>query len=392
MSQIASILGAVRKVVGPREAHAGPLPLHEPMFGKREQEAVAACVASGWTSTAGRQVTEFETMLARALWVPNVVACVNGSSALHVALMLAGVRPGDEVVVPAISFVATANAVKYCGAWPLFADVSPDDFGIDPESLSKYLKENCERRNGDLYNKASGRRISCLLPMHCFGYICQIDRLSELAAEHSLTLVEDAAEAIGSRVNGRFAGSFGVVGALSFNGNKTVTTGGGGAIVTNDADLAARARHITTNAKVAHAWRFHHDMLGYNYRMPSLNAALGIAQLERLDTIVARKTKLHEHYARAFAEVAGVRLLRARSGTSPNHWLNTIVIDQPQSSIDELLTAAHADGLLMRPVWDLLPGLPYFADCVSTPLPNAKWLAERTVNLPSSEILGVSLT
>jgi perosamine synthetase len=392
MSQINSILGAVRKVVGPREAHAGPLPLHEPMFGLREQEAVAACVASGWTSTAGRQVAEFETMLAQALRVPNVVACVNGSSALHIALMLAGVKPGDEVIVPAISFAATANAVKYCGAWPLFADVSPDDFGIDPDSLNDYLKEFGERRSDGLYNRTSGRRISCLLPMHCFGYICQVDRLSEIAATYGLALVEDAAEAIGSRTKDRFAGSFGVVGALSFNGNKTVTTGGGGAIVTNDADLAARARHITTNAKVAHPWRFYHDMLGYNYRMPSLNAALGIAQLERLDTIVARKTKLHEHYVKAFADFAGVRLLRARADTSPNHWLNTIVIGEPESSIDDLLTAAHADGLLMRPVWDLLPTLPYFSDCVSAPLPNAKWLVARTVNLPSSEILGVSLT
>lgn len=391
MSQISSILGAVRQVVGPRSAHASALPLHEPMFGQREQEAVAACIASGWTSTAGRQVTEFENMLAKDVGIPHVVACVNGSSALHVALMLAGVRPGDEVIVPAVSFAATANAVLYCGAWPLFADVSSDDFGIDPGSLDKYLDEFAERRDGGLYNRISGRRISCLLPMHCFGYICQIDKLVEVAAKYRLTLVEDAAEAIGSRAGHRSAGSFGLIGALSFNGNKIVTTGGGGAIVTHDGELAARARHITTNAKVAHPWRFHHDMLGYNYRMPSLNAALGIAQLERLDTIVARKTRLHEHYVKAFAAVPGVRLLRERADTRPNHWLNTIVIERPESTVDELLTAAHADGLMMRPVWDLLPTLPYFADCVSAPLPNSKWLVERTVNLPSSEALGVAL-
>jgi len=392
MSQINSILGAIRQVVGPRSARASALPLHEPMFGKREQEAVAACVALGWTSTAGRQVTEFEDVLAKDLGVPHVVACVNGSSALHVALMLAGVRPGDEVVVPAVSFAATANAVKYCGAWPLFVDVSPDDFGVDPESLDKYLEEFGERRDDGLYNRISGRRISCLLPMHCFGYICQIDRLLDVAAKHGLTLVEDAAEAIGSRTGSRSAGSFGLIGALSFNGNKTVTTGGGGAILTNDGELAARARHITTNAKVAHPWRFYHDTLGYNYRMPSLNAALGIAQLERLDTIIDRKTRLHEHYVKAFETVGGVRLLRGRAGTKPNHWLNTLVIEQQESSVDALLTAAHADGLLMRPVWDLLPTLPYFADCVSAPLPNATWLAERTVNLPSSEALGMALT
>lgn len=391
MSQIASILCAVKAVVGPREARSKPLSLHEPLFGQREQEAVAACVASGWTSTAGHQVGEFEAQLAAVVGVPYVVACVNGTSALQLALMLSGVKAGDEVIVPAISFVATANAVKYCGAWPLFVDVSKDDFGVDPASLERFLAEIGERRSDGLYNRYTGRRISCLLPVHCFGYICQIEKLTDIAARHDLVLVEDAAEALGSCATDRAAGAFGLISALSFNGNKIVTTGGGGAIITRNERIATLARHVTTNAKVPHPWRFYHDMLGYNFRLPSLNAALGIAQVERLSTMVMRKTRLHESYAKAFKSVPGVDLLTAAEGTRPNHWLNTIVISDPQQSVDELLTAAHADGLMMRPVWDLLPTLPYFADCMSTPLPNAKWLADRTVNLPSSEILGTAL-
>ncbi len=387
MSQINSILAAIRSVVGPRDP-SKPLPLHEPMFGQAEQDAVAACVASGWTSTAGRQVAEFEEKLAAVVGVPHVVACVNGTSALHIALMLSGVRPGDEVIVPAISFAATANAVKYCDAWPLFADVTKDDFGIDPEALAAYLAEIGERRDDGLYNRLTGRRISALLPMHCFGYLCRIEKLMDIAAEYGLILVEDAAEAIGTRGADRAAGAYGIVSGLSFNGNKIVTTGGGGAIVTTDAELAQKARHITTNAKVAHPWRYYHDMLGYNYRMPSLNASLGIAQLERLDLMVERKTQLHNHYVSAFEGVNHVEMIQARASTRPNHWLNTIVLHDLETPVDDLLRAAHADGLMMRPVWNLLTTLPYFANCASMPLPNATWLVERTINLPSSEILG----
>ena len=365
--------------------------LHEPWFGDAEAAAVSECIRSGWASTSGPFVDRFEARLGDITGAPHVIACVNGTAALHVALMLAGVKPGDEVVVPALTFVATAAAVRYCGAIPHFVDVAEDDFGVDPDKLRAYLFGIGERRDGAWINRASGRRIAALLPVHCFGYVCRIAQILELAREFGIPVVEDAAEALGSTLGGRAAGTFGALGALSFNGNKIVTTGGGGAVVTADPELAKRARHLTTTAKLPHRWAFIHDELGYNYRMPSLNAALGVAQLERFDAMIARKTKLHEAYRASFAGMPGVRLVEGRPGTAPNHWLNTIVISGARRDRDAILDESHARGFMLRPVWELLPTLPHFADCPNDGFAAARMLADRTLSLPSSEILGANL-
>jgi perosamine synthetase len=294
------VIAAVRATLGGREiSSSSPVSLHEPLFGAAEIDAVAECVRSGWVSTSGTAVESFEQKLSEITRASHAISCVNGTSALHISLMLAGVEPGDEVIVPALTFVATAAAVKYCGAIPHFVDVACDDFGIDPAKLAIRLDTIAERKGKGMVNRVTGRRIAAILPVHCFGYICRIDDIVELAGRFAIPVVEDAAEALGSVQGGRAAGTFGLLGALSFNGNKIITTGGGGAVITSDAALATRARHLTTTAKLPHRWAYTHDMLGYNYRLPSLNAALGNAQLARFEMILDRKRKLHD--ARRFA-------------------------------------------------------------------------------------------
>jgi len=368
-----------------------PVSLYEPMFGEAEVAAVSECVRSGWVSSAGAAVDSFEARLRDVTGAAHVTTCVNGTAALHIALMLAGVGPGDEVIVPALTFVATAAAVRYCGAVPHFVDVTSEDFGMDPVQLESHLNVTAERRGDVLVNRFTGRRIAAILPVHCFGYLCRIEEILELANRRGLPVVEDAAEALGTRLAGRAAGTFGLLGTLSFNGNKIITTGGGGAIMTADPALAARAKHLTTTAKVPHRWAFRHDMLGYNYRLPSLNAALGMAQLDRFERILQRKRKLHDAYRCVFRQMSGVSLLEGRAGTRPNHWLNTIVLPGTLSSRDRLIEAAHAEGVLVRPVWDLLPTLPHFADCPHDAFSTARDFADRTISLPSSEFLGADL-
>ena len=372
----------------------GPVPLHEPWLGGRAWDCLREALESGWVSSAGPQVDRFERLLAERLEVGDVVACVTGTAALHICLLLAGVRPGDEVIVPALTFVATANAVSYCGAVPHLADSEAATLGLDPAKLADHLAETIEpAAGGGCRNRRTGRRIAAILPVHIFGHPVDMDPLLELAARHGLPLVEDAAEALGSRYKGRAAGALGRTAALSFNGNKIVTTGGGGAVVTRDPGLAARARHLTTTAKLPHPWESRHDEIGYNYRMPNLNAALGCAQMEALDGFLAMKRSLAARYRTAFAGMAGVEIFAEPAFAQSNYWLNALLLDPPLAGWrDALLAEAHAAGILARPAWSLLHRLPMYAACPRMELPVAEDLERRIVNLPSGAALGARFT
>jgi len=389
MSEIKNIIAAMQSAIGVSVKPNVPLVLHEPDIGESERQTVMDCLDSGWVSSLGPMINEFEDKLAEYCGVSNVVACVNGTAALHIALYLAGVRPGDEVIVPAISFIATANAVIYNQAIPHFVDVNENDFSIDPFSLSTYLDEISEKRGDALFNKNTGRKISAIIPLHCFGYPCQINELVLLGERLGIPVVEDAAQTLGSFINNQALGSFGKASILSFNGNKIITTGGGGAILTNDADLARHARHLITTAKIPHSWEYNHDELGYNFRMPNLNAALGISQLGRMEEFLKNKATLHLKYTNAFSLIDGVCLLEGRAGSSPNHWLNVIVLSQSMlAKRDKIIAAAHDVGLMVRPLWGLLPSQPHLQIGPKNQYPVAKSLAERIICLPSSHFLG----
>lgn len=379
------ILAAVRSVV---PADATPAPLHAPEFRGPEKTYLADCIDTGWVSSVGAYVDRFERDLESVTGAARAVAVVNGTAALDVCLRLAGVQPGDEVLVPALTFVATANAVTYRGATPHFVDSEGVTLGVDPQRLDDHLGRIAQLTDDGCVNRHTGAPIRALIVMHVFGHPCDIDGLIEVAARWRLALVEDAAEALGSRWRGRHAGTFGRLGALSFNGNKIVTTGGGGAVLTDDPELGRRAKHLTTTAKVPHAWAFDHDEIGWNYRLPNLNAALGCAQLEQLEGMIARKTELARRYAAAFADVRGARMLEPREGAEVNHWLNALILDEPDPALrDATLKALNGAGLGARPLWTLMHRLPMYAACPRDDLPTAEALAARVINLPSSAAL-----
>lgn len=379
----ARVVEAIRSVAGDRAA------LHEPEFAGNEREYVLETIDSGWVSSVGSYVDRFEQMLAEIVGADRVVATGNGTAALHIALLLAGVRPGDEVLTPALTFIATANAVTYCGAIPHFVDASEETLGVDPIALDAYLTEVGERRGDELINRRTGRPIRAVLPMHTFGHPVDLDALLAVAERHAIVLVEDAAESIGSTYKGRHTGAFGRVGAISFNGNKTITTGGGGAVICTDPEMGRRAKHLTTQAKVASRWEYIHDEIGYNYRLPNINAALGCAQLEQLDGFIVNKRRLAARYAEAFADVGGVHLFREPSFARSNYWLNVLLLDAPDMARrDEILAATNEAGLTTRPVWRLMHRLPMYADHPRMPLPVAESLEARIVNIPSSAHLG----
>ncbi len=383
------IITAIRQVVSPGP---GPVGLHEPRFVGREWDYVKECLDTGWVSSVGSFVDRFERSLADICGVPNVLATVNGTCALHLAMHVLGVRPGDEVVTPALSFVATANAVAHCGAVPHFADCDGLTLGVDPHRLRAHLRDIGERSNDGLVNRLTGRRIVGVICTHIFGHPALIDELVDVCAEYGLPLIEDAAEALGSRWQGRHLGGFGTVAALSFNGNKIVTTGGGGALLTHDAALAKRLRHVGTTAKQAHPWCFDHDQVAFNYRLPNINAALGCAQLECLDDFLAAKRALAARYRQALSGVPGVSVMIERDGAIANYWLNTLVFDQPGlDRRDALLSDLHAQGLQARPIWTLLSDLPMYRDCPRMALDVAARTEASLVNLPSSVRLGVDL-
>ena len=375
-----AVLAAVRSAIGP-----GPSPLQEPRFIGNETEFLRECVESTFVSSVGPFVDRFEEGIAAYTGAKHVVTTVSGTAALHVALILAGVEPGDEVLVPALSFAATANAVRYCGAVPHFVDSDESTLGLSADSLNGWLRASTESRAGYAVNRVSGRRIRALVPMHTFGHPCDIEALLDVAREFNVVVVEDAAESIGSWFRGRHTGTFGQLGILSFNGNKTITTGGGGAILTDDPDLARRAKHLSTTAKLPHRWDYIHDEVGFNYRLPNLNAALGCAQLEQLTGFLDSKRRLFDRYRGAFAGINGVSIFEEPQGASSNYWLQTLLLDHADvAQRDAILAATNDAGFMTRPAWTLLHCLPHFADCPRAPLPVAESLRSRIVNLPSS--------
>ncbi len=375
-----NIVAALTSVLGD-----GPVALHEPRLDGNESQYLSDCLASTYVSSVGAYVDRFEADLATFTGAKHAVATVNGTSALHVALILADVQPGDEVLVPALSFVATANAVRYCNATPHFLDSRESTLGMDPAAMHKWLAEVSNMETGECVNRVTGRRIAAVVPMHAFGHPCDVVGVMEVAAEYGLSVVEDAAESLGSLVNGQHTGTFGLLGTLSFNGNKIVTTGGGGAILTNDAHLAQRVKHLTTTAKVSHRWEYTHDEVGYNYRMPNINAALGCAQLEQIESFVTSKRRLFELYRAALAGVDGVQLFREPPGTRSNYWLQTLLLDENQShQRDTVLEVLNDNGFMARPAWTLLSSLKPFRDCPRAPLPVASLLEQRLINIPSS--------
>lgn len=380
---VQGVVAALRAVVGP-----GPVALHEPSFNGNEWVFLKECLDSTYVSSVGKFVDRFEADLAVFTGARYAVAVVNGTAALHIALKLAGVKPDDEVLIPALTFVATANAVTYCGAVPHLVDSEERTLGVDAASLRAYLGSHTEQRAGQCINRATGKVIRALVPMHAFGHPADMDGLQAVAHDFGLALVEDAAESLGSYYNGRHTGTFGVMGTLSFNGNKTITTGGGGAILTNDEAIARHAKHLTTTAKTPHAWEYRHDEIGFNYRLPNINAALGCAQMEQLNGMLSAKRELFQRYSAALAGVAGVRLLAEPTQCRSNYWLQTLVLDSGQADQrDVILKATNDDGLMTRPAWVLMDELLPFANCPKMDLPGARSLAQRLINIPSSSTL-----
>lgn len=374
------IVAVLRDVCGP-----SPVALHEPCFSGHEWEYLKSCLDSTFVSSVGHYVDRFEADLAAYTGARHAVAVVNGTAALHVALILAGVKAGDEVLLPALTFVATPNAVHYCGAIPHLVDSDVGTLGIDPIALREWLGDSTEQRDGVCVNIRTGRPIRALLPMHAFGHPCVLDGLMAIAHDFSLALVEDAAESLGSWYHGRHTGTLGLLGTLSFNGNKTITTGGGGAILTNNTDLARKAKHLTTTAKLPHPWAYVHDEIGFNYRMPNINAALGCAQLEQLPSFLSSKRRLFERYNEAFKRVSHVKLLNEPLGSISNYWLQTLLLDDAVADQrDAVLDTTNAAGYMTRPVWQLMHRLAQYQNCPRAPLSVAESLAGRLINIPSS--------
>jgi perosamine synthetase len=374
------IVQAIQSVVG-----AGPVTLHEPRFCGNEWVYLKECLDSTFVSSVGKFVDRFEDELAAFTGAKRAVAVVNGTAALHVSLLLAGVEAGDEVLLPALTFIATANAVAYCQATPHFVDSEDRALGMDAYALRDYLSATTEMRDGHSINRSTGRVIRAMVPMHTFGHPVDIDALLAVAHDFNLQLIEDAAESLGSTVGGRHTGTFGLMGTLSFNGNKTITTGGGGAILTNDLELGARAKHLTTTAKVPHRWNFVHDEVGYNYRLPNLNAALGCAQLEQLPDFLHEKRRLFDAYEASFASIPGIRLLAEPAGCRSNYWLQTLMLDESLADQrDAVLAATNDAGLMTRPIWTLMNRLSMYSNAPKAPLQVAESLERRLINIPSS--------
>ena len=385
---IRAVLDGIDRVLA---SAARPVELHEPRLGARERELVLDCIDTNWVSSAGKYVTRFEQMVAEATGATHAVAIVNGTAALHAALLLEGVKPNDEVILPAITFVATANAVSHAGAIPHLVDSTWDNLGLDPVALDAHLDSISARQGGELVNRQTGRRLRAIVPVHIFGHPVDMAPLLAVAEKYGLVVVEDATESLGSTWQGRACGTFGHSAVLSFNGNKIVTTGGGGMILTDDGAYASRARHFTTTAKKTHAWSFDHDEVGYNYRLPNINAALGCAQVERLPATVAAKRELAQRYLEIFDNFPGARIYREPEGARSNYWLNTLVLDREfAGERDSLLAALHAGGVRARPLWTPMHLLPMYRNCPRSRLPVAEDMHARCINLPSSPFLAAS--
>lgn len=356
--------------------------LHEPVFIGNERKYVLDAIDSTFVSSVGAYVNRFETMMTEITGAKFAVAMVNGTNALHLALLLAGVTAEDEVISQSLTFIATANAISYIGAAPVFIDVDRDTLGMSPDALKAFLERHAEKHaDGFTYNKRTGKKIAACVPMHTFGLPCRIDELASIAADWNISLIEDAAESLGSAYKNKQTGTFGKLGVFSFNGNKTVTCGGGGAIITDDEQLAQQAKHLSTQAKVPHKWKFEHDQIGYNYRMPNLNAALACAQLEQLTPFLDNKRELAAAY-KEFFEKQSLQFVVEPGHSKSNYWLNALILDSVEER-DEFLTYTNDHGVMTRPIWELMNRLPMFSDCQTDDLVNSNWLVERVVNIPS---------
>ncbi|CAB5114338.1 Aminotransferase, DegT/DnrJ/EryC1/StrS family [Olavius algarvensis associated proteobacterium Delta 3] len=379
------ILLAIRATLNGTE---GRFSLHEPKFSEKESVYIQDCMDSGFVSSVGKYVDRFEQMLAEYTGVRRAVAVVNGTSALHTALSLMGVGQNDEVLVPALTFVATANAVTYTGGLPHFIDCDEETLGVDPLKLENYLGDICQTGTQGCKNRLTGRRIKAIVVTHTFGHPVDLDPIEDLCRRFGLVLIEDAAEAIGSLYKGSHVGNRGDLSILSFNGNKTITTGGGGALLCNDDALGDLAKHVTTTAKVPHPWSYVHDRIGYNYRMPNINAALGCGQLEQLPSFIERKRSLARRYAAAFKAVPAVRFFQEPEYARSNYWLNAILLDTSiQDSRDDVLTLTNRQGIMTRPVWTLMHKLPMYQKNPRMDLTTSESIEKRLINIPSSPIL-----
>lgn len=383
MSDVDAFIRFVRRLYGQPE---GVVPLHAPVLGMPEKARVAEAIDSTYVSSVGAFVNRFEEAVAAFVGARHAVATVNGTAALHVALRVAGVQPGDLVVTQALTFVATANAIAYCGAEPVFVDVEEETLGMDPQALQAWLQHNAAVRQGVCLERASGRPVRACVPMHTLGHPARIEAIAEVCDEWGLVVVEDAAEALGSVYRGRHVGTFGRLGVFSFNGNKVITTGGGGMIVTDEEALARRARHLTTTAKQPHPWAFEHDDIGFNYRLPNLNAALGVAQMQRLAALLDSKRAVAEAYAQA-AQLHGWCFVREPADARSNYWLNALRLPDAATR-DAFLQATNAAGVTTRPLWTPMHRLPMYAGCRRDALEVTDRLADSVVNVPSSPRLG----
>jgi len=397
-----------------RELYRTPkdfIPLHAPVFRGNEKKYLEECIETTFVSSVGKFVDRFEEMVAEYTGAKKAIVTVNGTNALHLALLSVGVTFDSEVLTQPLTFIATANAIAYIGAKPVFVDVDLDTMGMSPKALKTWLEQNTEQRTTNneqrTFNKSTGKRISAIVPMHTFGHPCRIDEIAEICEEFNIPLVEDAAESLGSFYKGKHTGNFGKIGVLSFNGNKTITTGGGGMLLTNDEELGKHLKHITTQAKIPHPWEYAHDFIGYNYRMPNLNAALGVAQMEKIDEILASKRKIANAYTEFFNKGEQqtpnnkqgtrnkeqgttnndqIKHITEPVNTISNYWLNVILLSNRKER-DKFLKFSNDHGVMTRPIWQLMNKLEMFKNCECGDLSNAEWLEDRVVNIPSSVIL-----
>ena len=373
------IVQAIRKIYGDRKT----IPLHEPVFLGKEKEYMQECIDSTFVSSVGKYVDEFEARIAEYTGTRHAVAAMNGTAALHLCLVLNGTDHEHEVITQPLTFIATINAIAYTGAKPVFIDVDKKTMGLSAEKLADFLKnKTLQRENGITFNKQTGRRISSCIPMHTFGHPADVIEIKALCDKYNITLIEDAAESLGSRLGDKHTGAFGKMGIFSFNGNKIITTGGGGMIVTNDDLLAKKAKHLSTQAKAPHRWEFIHDHVGFNYRLPNINAAMGCAQMEYIDKLVNRKREIAEEYARLLENIP-VAFFREPNGSHSNYWLNVILFNNREER-DGFLNYANRHGILARPAWRLIPKLEIHKNHQTENIDNAHWLEDRLVNIPST--------
>lgn len=361
----------------------GMVPLHVPTFRGNEKKYLNECIDTTFVSSVGKFVDRFEEMMVEYTGTQKAVVCVNGTNALHMAMLLVGVKREDEVITQALTFIATCNAISYIGAHPVFIDVDKDTMGLSPDAMEAWLKENAEIKGENCYNKRTGRRIKACVPMHTFGHPVHLDKLVEVCNRYHLELIEDAAESLGSFYKGKHTGTFGKIGAISFNGNKTITTGGGGMLLFQDETLGKFAKHLTTQAKVPHRWEFVHDHIGYNYRMPNINAALGCAQLEEIDHILANKRETAEKYKHFFSDQENIHFFTEPEESKSNYWLNAVLLNDKEEQL-KFLEYTNDHAVMTRPIWELMNRLPMFKDCETDGLQNTAWFADRVVNIPSS--------